>query len=230
LGQYASKKLRLGTKLFRNELFQQFVQSGDPRFNSFLAATRQVNNTDGPTSALVVTPLARGKMTGLEQDVRFDILPNATLNLSARYLQTDTRLPIHNALGQVTSELRHIPYMPQWQGTVGADWRQSGWTVSAEGFYLGTRPTATTSVAPVTTTTTVLAGDPPRPTTQTQTTLVTRTQTSSARATAGLNLHLQHAMRAGVSTTLSIYNLGRAQFYPNFPSKTAYTLGVNVPF
>jgi tetratricopeptide (TPR) repeat protein len=229
-GQYVGKKLRLNTKLFRNELFQQFIQSGDPRFTSFLAVTRQASTVNGPTSGLVATPLPRGKATGLEQQVRLDILPNATLNLSARYQQTDTRLPIHNALGQVTSELRHIPFMPQWQGTVGADWRQNGWTVSAEGFYLGARPTATTAQNTITTTTEVLLGDPPRPTLQTQTTTITRTQTSTAKATAGLNLHLQHAMGSGVSTTFSAYNLGRAQFYPNFPSRTAYTLGINIPF
>ena len=109
----------------------------------------------------------------------------------------------------------NLPNVPKWQGALTLDWLHNGWSASADAFYLGTHPTAITTARRIDSRTGVVNE------------VVTRTGTASA--TAGVNLHLRRALSAGMSASLSVYNLGGAQFYPNFGTQTTVIAGLSAP-
>lgn len=200
LDQIVHRTLHVDTRLFRNELFQYFAQSVDPRLSSVLAVTRAV----GPERALLATPISQGKATGLTQRVRWEATPKLSLGGSVTYQETRALIPVRSGV------LKRLPHIPQWQGTLEAGLQVGQWNVAAEGFYVGKRPFVTTFVEnPV---------FPPM------------SLASTARETAGLNLRLRGAVGSQFTVTLSALNLGRAQLYPGFATQTAYVLGLSRPF
>ncbi|MBB6048416.1 TonB-dependent receptor [Armatimonas rosea] len=184
---------RFSGTFFRRELSGLFAQSVDPRLGSLIGLSRAV----GPTKALVLTPVARARTTGLDQGVRTELGKSASAWLGARYQETT------------------LPNVPKWQGALTLDWLSKGWSVTADAFYLGKRPTAITTARQI---------DQPG---GLMNDLVT--QRGVAEATAGTNLHLRRALAGGASASLSVYNLGGAQLYPNFSTQTTVIVGLSAP-
>jgi hypothetical protein len=209
------KALHLNTRLFQNQIFQYFAQSADPRLSPLFAVTRQTSTNNAPQKTFVATPIASGKITGMEQQVRWEVSPRSTLNFSATYQQTKTNLLAQNTNGELTRVVSHLPYIPQWQGTFGADWRHANVTLSLEGFYLGERSTITTTQSEL----------PARVGTFT----VREIKAGKLKSATGANIHVRYAM-GRQTLQFSTYNLGGVQFYPGNPTKTAYSIGFNMPF
>jgi tetratricopeptide (TPR) repeat protein len=165
------------------------------------------------STTLVLTPVQDAQATGIEHRITKVLSDPFTLRFLFRYQETDadfTNTTYDLAQYPVLVEMsgNRMPNFPRYQGVASLDYANGPWNASLIGVYFGNRTTAVTRT---------IAGSP---------------RTFLSKAKAGTNAHVvvQRKLQRQATAVLEVFNIGNANFYPGYPGKTTYALGLNYRF
>lgn len=186
--------------LFQNRLDSVYTQATDARL----------------APGLALTPISRATARGIRSQVQVPLSKTTSARLQVRFQETDAKIE-----GATYTEATYpaklpqaaagLPNFPRWQaealveGTVG-----SGWKVGLEGAFVGKRPGAFTV----------------RDTTSGE----LSTYLSTTPEAIGAHLHLVRSFGKQGALRVSIFNLGRANFYPGYPAQVTTVAGWDIRF
>jgi len=182
-------KLELETTAFHRRMDGIFTQAADPRV----------------ATGLVLTPIAHAEATGIDQQVRWRLMPGLIGRVQVRYQEAYGRVETLTQAGNTrNAPTRGLSNFPRWQGSARLDTTQGPWSVGSELQVVGKRPvwqTVTGFSAP------------------------TVTFLSQAKETVGVNLFVKRDISHVGVFSLSVFNLTAASFYPGYPGTVTGVTG-----